>query len=162
MTTYLLYGGTILLFIISFLKDKQKTKIALKKGWKSFENVMPQFLGLIFIIGLMLAVLKPEVISRLIGNKSGILGVIASAIVGSITMMPTFVAFPIADMLLKNGAGYAQIAALVSTLTMVGVLTFTLETKYIGRRAALYRNLLAFLFAFVVAFIIGKTMGVGL
>jgi len=162
MTTYLLYGGTIFLFVISFVKDKEKTKIALKKGWKSFENVMPQFLGLIFIIGLMLAVLKPEVISSLIGNKSGILGVIASAIVGSITMMPTFVAFPAADMLLKSGAGYAQIAALVSTLTMVGVLTFTLETKYIGKRAALYRNLLAFFFAFVVAFIIGKTMGVGI
>ncbi len=160
MTTYLLYGGTLLLFAISYIKDKEKTKLALKKGWKSFENVMPQFLGIIFIIGLMLAVLKPEVISSLIGKNSGFLGVVASAVVGSITMMPTFVAFPVADMLLKNGAGYPQIAALVSTLTMVGVVTFTMETKYIGKWAALYRNLLAFLYAFIVAFIIGKAMGV--
>jgi len=62
MTTYLLYGGTLFLFAISYIKDKEKTKLAFKKGWKSFENVMPQFLGIIFIIGLMLAVLKPEVI----------------------------------------------------------------------------------------------------
>lgn len=159
MITYLLYGGTFLLYILSYVKDKKKTKIAFKKGWSSFENIMPQFLGLIFIIGIILAILKPEVISSLIGGGSGFFGVFASAIVGAITIMPTFVAFPLADMLLKEGAGYPQVAALVSTLTMVGILTFTLEANYIGRRAAFYRNLLAFLYSFIVAFIIGRIMG---
>ena len=159
MTTIVLYGSTLLLLLVSYIKDKEKTRKALRRGWKSFENVMPQFLGIIFIVGLTLAVLKPDVISNLIGNNSGFLGVFAAAIVGSITMIPTFVAFPTADMLLQNGAGYAQIAALVSTLTMVGVITFSLEGRYIGKRGAFYRNLLAFLFSFIVAFIIGKAMG---
>jgi uncharacterized membrane protein YraQ (UPF0718 family) len=159
LTTLILYGASVILLLISFLKDKDKTKQAVKKAWKSFENVLPQFLGIIFIIGLTLAILNPEVISSIIGAESGVFGVLVSAVVGSITLMPTFVAFPTADMLLKNGAGYAQVGALVSTLTLVGVVTYSLEAKYIGKKAAFYRNFLAFLFSFVVAYVIEKVVG---
>ncbi|TDT62412.1 permease [Fonticella tunisiensis] len=160
MTTLILYGSAILLLIISHIKDKGKTRQALKGAWKFLENMMPQFLGIILVVGLMLAVLKPEVISNIIGSKSGIFGVFVSAAVGSITLMPTFVAFQTADMLLKNGAGYAQVAALISTLTLVGLATFPLEAKYIGKRAAFYRNFIAFLFSFIVAFVVEKVMGI--
>jgi uncharacterized membrane protein YraQ (UPF0718 family) len=159
LTTAILYGSAVILFLISYMKDKEKTKQAVKKAWKSFENVMPQFLGIIFIIGVTLAVLKPEAISKIIGVESGLFGVFISAVVGSITLMPTFVAFQTGYMLLENGAGYAQIGALISTLTLVGVATFALEAKYIGKKAAFYRNFIAFLFSFIVAYIIGKVVG---
>lgn len=159
MTTLILYGSALALLLLSYIKDKGKTKKALKKAWKSFENVLPQFLGIIFIIGLTLAVLKPEVISKVIGNESGIIGVIIAAVVGSVTLMPTFVAFPTADMLLQNGAGFAQVGALVSTLTLVGVVTYGLEAKYIGKKAAFYRNFIAFIFSFIVAYVIEKVVG---
>lgn len=153
--TYILYGLCIVLTLISFFKDKEKTKRALINGIKSFENIMPQFLSILVIIGIGLTILKPETISTLIGNDSGILGVVLSSLVGSVIMMPTFVAFSTGNTLIQNGAGYAQVSALITTLTMVGVLTFPLEAKYIGKRGAFYRNFLAFLFSFVVAFFIG-------
>lgn len=114
---------TIILLIISFYKDKKKTKIALKKAWKSFENILPEFLGVIMFVGVLLAVLDAEVISKIIGSNSGWFEVIATALVGVITLISGFVAFPIAAMLVKNGAGIMQIAAFVSTLMMVGIIT---------------------------------------
>ena len=159
MTSYILYGLAIALFIISYIKDKSKTKIALKKAFKSFENIMPQFLAIIIIVGIVLSILDTDTISKLIGSESGFLGVFLSSAVGSIVLMPTFVAFSTADSLLKSGAGYAQVAALVSTLTLVGVMTFTLESQYIGKKAAFYRNFIAFLFSFIVAFFIGVILG---
>jgi uncharacterized membrane protein YraQ (UPF0718 family) len=159
MTTFILYCTVFLLLVLSYIKDKDKTRKALKKSCKSFENIMPQFLGVIFVVGITLALLKPEVISRIIGKGSGFYGVFISSIVGSITIMPTFVAFPTADMLLKNGAGYAQVGALVSTLTMVGVVTLGMESKFIGRKAAFLRNFVALLFSFIAAFVIGKVVG---
>ena len=159
MTSYILYGLAIALFIISYIKDKSKTKIALKKAFKSFENIMPQFLAIIIIVGIVLSILDTNTISKLIGSESGFLGVFLSSAVGSIVLMPTFVAFSTADSLLKSGAGYAQVAALVSTLTLVGVMTFTLESQYIGKKAAFYRNFIAFLFSFIVAFFIGVILG---
>lgn len=158
MTTLILYSLSLILLFLSFIKNKDKTKQAIKIGFKSFENVMPQFLGIIFIVGIILAILNPYMISSMIGSESGFLGVFFSSIIGSITMMPTFVAFSTGDTLLKSGAGYAQVGALISTLTLVGVMTFSLESKYIGKKGAFFRNFIAFIFSFLVAFILGKVM----
>lgn len=154
MSSLILYIIAFVLFLISYKKDKKKTKKALLKGWKSIENILPQFLGIILVVGLTLAILKPETISNIIGSNSGIFGVILSAVLGSIAMMPTFVAFSTGNMLLQNGAGIAQVAALISTLTLIGIITIPLETKYIGKRAAIYRNILAFVFSIIVAFFV--------
>jgi len=159
MTAIILYSLAIVLFIISLLKDKLKTKKALIKAFKSFENIMPQFLSIIIIVGFILSVLDTNTISKIIGSESGVFGVILSAIIGSVTLMPTFVAFSTANSLLLNGAGYSQIAALVSTLTLVGIVTIPLESKYIGKKAAYLRNFLAFLFSFLVAYFMGGFLG---
>jgi len=151
----ILYAGTALLLILSFIKDKAKTKKALKKAWKSLENILPQFLVVILLVGVLLTVMDSEMILRIIGADSGWLGVLLAAVVGAITLIPGFVAFPTAAMLLQGGAGYMQIAAFISTLMMVGVVTLPVEISYFGKRLAVYRNLLAFGFSFLVAYVIG-------
>lgn len=158
MGNYILYGITIVLLIISYYKDKKKTKTALKKAWKSFENIMPQFLTVIMLVGILLAVLNAELISKIIGNNSGWFGTIIAATVGAITLIPGFVAFPTAAMLVENGAGYMQIGAFVSTLMMVGIVTMPVEIKYFGKKLTMLRNIFAFIFSFIVAFIIGKVV----
>lgn len=158
MFTIILYVLVIGLLLLSFIKDKTKTKMALKKAWKSFENILPQFLSILIIIGIMLAVLSPEAISKLIGQQSGWIGMFIAALVGSITLIPGFVAFPLASALLKNGAGFMQIAVFISTLMMVGFVTLPLEINYFGKKAAILRNSLAFVFSFIVAIVIGVVL----
>lgn len=159
MNSYMMYGVAIVLLIVSYYKDKEKTKQALTKAWKSFENILPQILGVIMLVGILLAVMNTEVISRIIGEQSGWMGVVFAAIIGAITLIPGFVAFPTAAMLLQGGAGYMQIGAFVSTLMMVGIITAPVEIKYFGKKLTIMRNLLAFLFSFLVAYMIGKVVG---
>ena len=155
MDTYIFYGITIILLIISFFKDKKKTKMALKKAWKAFENILPEFLVVILLVGVMLAVLNTETISKIIGSDSGFMGVVIATIVGAITLIPGFVAFPMASLLLQGGAGYMQIGAFVSSLMMVGIVTMPVEIKYFGKKTTIIRNVLAFIFSFIVAYVIG-------
>lgn len=159
MQTAIFYILAIGLLALSYVKDKQKTKKSLMKAWKSLENMMPQFIGIIILVGVMLALVDHQTISSLIGSSSGWLGVVLAAIVGGITLIPAFIAFPTADLLLQGGAGYMQVGAFISSLMMVGVVTMPLETKFFGKKATVTRNLLAFFFAFFVAFMIGKVMG---
>jgi uncharacterized membrane protein YraQ (UPF0718 family) len=159
LDTYILYGVTVLFLAVSFFKDKKKTNMALKKAWKAFENILPEFLVVILLVGVLLAVLNTEVISKIIGSGSGWLGVMLASVVGAITLIPGFVAFPMAAMLLQGGAGYMQIGAFVSTLMMVGVVTMPVEMKYFGKRLTILRNVLAFIFSFVVAYVIGLVVG---
>jgi len=131
----------------------------MKKAWKAFENILPQFLGVITLVGIMLAILNPETISGIIGNSSGWWGVTMASVIGAITLIPGFIAFPTAALLLKSGAGYMQIGAFISSLMMVGVVTLPVEIKYFGKKCTILRNLLAFAFSFIVAFVIGKVVG---
>ena len=153
-----LYVVTGVLLLVSFYKDRKKTKMALKKAWKAFENILPEFLVVILLVGLLLAIMNPEMISSIIGDKSGWFGVILAAVIGSITLIPGFVAFPMTALLLDGGAGYMQIGAFISALMMVGIVTIPVEIKYFGKKLTIYRNVLAFLFSFVVALVIGVVM----
>jgi uncharacterized membrane protein YraQ (UPF0718 family) len=143
---------------ISWFKSKEKTIQALKKAWKSFENILPQFLSILLIIGIVLSILTPQQISSLIGGDSGWVGVMLASILGSITLIPGFIAFPLAAALMKSGAGYMQIAAFISTLMMVGIVTIPMEIKFFGKKAAYLRNGLAFVFSLIVAFVMGVVL----
>lgn len=159
MQNIILYRLTLILLIVSLTKDKAKTKKALLKGWKSFDNILAPLLGIIAVVGIIIAFLNPERISSIIGESSGIWGVLLAAVVGSLTLIPGFIAFPTAVILLNNGAGYMQLGAFISALMMVGVLTIPIEKSYFGNKLTIIRNASAFVFSLLVAFVIGKVVG---
>jgi len=158
MFTYILYGTMSVLLAVSFFKDREKTKRAVKKAWKSFENILPQFLSILLIIGMLLSVMDKEFISKLLGNESGVLGMLIAAVIGSVTLVPGFVAFPLAASLLEAGAGYGQITMFVTTLMMVGIVTITVEKEYFGKALSVKRNLFAFIYSVIISFVIGGVL----
>lgn len=161
MTTGIVFWGlAITLLAVSFFKDRAKTMQALKKAGKALLGILPQFLGIIVLIGLLLAVFDPATINRLIGESSGWPGVLVASLVGSITLIPGFIAFPTAALLLKGGAGLMQIAAFVSTLMMVGIVTLPAEIGTFNRKFALLRNGLAYVFSLLVALVMGLVLRV--
>ena len=155
MTAFVLYAGTAALLGVSFVKSREKTILALKKAWKSFENILPQFLAILLLIGFILAVLDEATISKLLGKESGMVGMAIAAVIGSITLIPGFIAFPLAASLLAAGAGYGQIAMFLTTLMMVGIVTLPLEVTYFGKRLAVMRNALGLAYAVLASFLLG-------
>lgn len=145
--------------IVSFLTDRRKTLLSLKKAWKAFSGILPEFLMIVVATGLILAYMTPELVASIVGKESGAAGVLLSSAAGSVTLMPGFVAFPMASLLLSKGAGILQIGAFVSALMMVGVVTFSLERKTFGSRVALLRNGLAWLFSLAVAGVLALVLG---
>jgi len=51
-----------------------------------------------------------------------------------------------------------QIGAFVSTLMMVGIVTIPVEVKYFGTKITLYRNAMAYVFSFIVAYAISMVV----
>ena len=145
------YVLAIILTIVSFCKDKEKTKIALKKGWKAFEAILPTVLCVMAVVGISLSLIDESVIANVIGPSSGVLGVIVSIFIGSITMMGGFIAFPLGATLISKGAGVSQVGAFISALMLVGILTIPIEKKYWGMKTTLLRNILGIIISFAVA-----------
>lgn len=154
MDTVFLYVVTGGVFILSFVRDRKKTFRALVKGLRAIEGLLPQLVSVVIIIAIMLSVFDSQTISRYLGDESGFAGVLGASVIGAVTLIPGFVAFQLAGELLRNGAGVLQIATFVSSLMMVGFVTLPMEIAYFGKRIAIARNALAFVFSFVAGFFV--------
>lgn len=148
---YALTGG---LLIVSFFKDKSKTVKGIKKGTKSFLKLMPVLLPMFLFIGVLLAIVTPGFISSLLGESSGIFGILTGLIVGSITFMPPFVAYPLGVQLLENGAALPQVAGFLVTLMSVGIVYYSVESKLFNVKSALLRNIVSFIGAVIVILVV--------
>ena len=158
MTSIVLYSLAFLLLIISAVKDMGKTKKSLKIGWNTFKKMLPSVITIMVFVGILLTVLNKDMISKLIGSESGILGVVIALVTGSVAMIPSFIAFPLGGALIKAGAGYPQVAAFVSTIMAVGIITLPMEIKYFSKSIALQRAALSFLVCVIFTAVIGMVM----
>lgn len=153
--TMFFYALAVLLLILSFCKDQDKTRSGIQKGISMMLGVMPYFLTILLVTGTALNLLKPDTIRQILGAESGLRGMITAALAGTAALVPVLAVFPMVSELLKNGAGTAQMAIFISTLTTVGFITIPLEIKYLGVKAAVLRNILFFLAAFVTSYLLG-------
>lgn len=158
MFTVGIYVLTGVFLLFSFLRDRQKTITALKKGWRALANILPIFLTIIPIMGFILAILTPEEIAAVMGTQSGWPGMILAAVMGSVMLIPGYITFPLAATLLKSGAGLMQTVTFISTSMMVGIVTIPVEQQYLGGKTAYLRNALALLFSFFVAAVLGEVL----
>ena len=145
----------IVLTVISLIKDKKKTFAAMKKSKGMMGNMLGEIVAIIFLIGRVLTFIPPETIKIVLGSANTFVSTVVSALVGSITLIPAFVAFPLVGSLVDVGASIVPAVAFLTTLTMVGIVTFPLEKKEFGTKFALTRNALSFGFAIVIALTMG-------
>ena len=145
----------ISLLIISAVSNREKTLLALKTSGKTAAGILPFLLIIIIVIGFLLTFVPSHVIASLIGRRAGFWGVLIAALTGSILLIPHFVAAPLAASLLLQGAGIPAISAFVTTLVMVGIVTMPMEMEMMGRKFTIWRNILSFGFALLIALIMG-------
>lgn len=141
---------TAILTFVSFMVDRKKTIKGIKKGLVQFLRILPTLLSVIIIISIALHFVSNELILEYLGENAGWEAYISAAILGSVSLLPGFIAYPLAGILIKTGVSYAVIAVFITTLMMVGVLTIPIEAKYFGIKVTLIRNTLSFLGAIVV------------
>lgn len=144
---YVIIGA---LFLLSYIKDRERTKNSLAFAKKSLMDSLPQFIVLMMGAIYILALVDTEVISKVLGSDAGMVGILLSGLIGSITLIPALIAFPLAANLLLMGAGYAQVTMLLTTLTMVGIVTLPIEIKYFGKKISIARNVLCFIYALLL------------
>ena len=144
--------------IISFLKNKQKTRQALKIALKGSVKMAPAIVMLLILVGLLMGFFKPELISSLLGEKSGILGIALASVSGAVLMIPSLIAFPLTASLVKSGASTGVAAAFITTLTMIGFVTLPIEIKEMGKKLTFMRNGISFIIAVGIALIMGALL----
>lgn len=153
--TLAIWVGTLIFLGVSLAKDKVKTKQALIMAFGMGKGMVGSILSIIFAIGLILTLLPPTEIAGFVGNQSVLLATIVAALFGTVTLVPAFIAFPLVGTLVNAGVSVVPSVAFLTTLTMVGVVTFPLEKKEFGVKFTAVRNSLSFVFAIAIALVMG-------
>lgn len=143
------------LLVFSVVKSRQKSKEAVKMAKQMFLNTFIEVAGIMALVGLLLALIPQELIKELLGGDSIVLSTIFGAIIGTITIMPAFIAFPLSKSLYVSGAYLVTIAAFLTTLTMVGLATLPIEIQHFGKKFTIVRNSISFIMALIIAFGMG-------
>lgn len=152
---WLIWIITFVALLLSFRKDRKRTLESLGRSLVSLKNLSPGLLGMIAIIGLILAAVPEDTLVGLF-TVNGVWGYILVSLIGAIMTIPGPIAFPLAGALLNMGATPAVLASFITTLTMVGLVSSTMEISFFGVRFTVMRQA----FSFIAAIAIGLIMGV--
>ena len=158
VTAVIINGIAIAGLLVAFIKNREKAIQSLKIALKSFIKILPMVFIIIITIGLLLGFVPPEQISRFVGDQSGAGGVLLVGVVGALMHIPALLSFPLAASILESGASVTAVAAFITTLTMIGMITLPLEIKILGKKMALLRNGISFVIAILIAFIMGMIL----
>lgn len=144
---------TLVAIGISFLFDFRKTIKGIKKGLIMFLNLLPVLLSMLALVSVVLFLIPNDTLILYMGKDSGIEGWTIAALLGSVSLIPGFIAYPLSGILIKNGVAFSTIAVFITTLTMVGIITLPLEAKFFGWKTSIIRNSLSFIAALFIGFI---------
>ncbi len=151
VTTIGLIVLAVSLLIWSTWKSKIKTKKSLKVAKDMFKGIVVEVISILALIGLFLTLVPPETIRVFLGDTSVTVATLISASFGTVTLIPAFVAFPLAASLVDAGAHLVSMAAFITTLTMVGFITAPIEIEYFGKKFTFVRNVLSFVAAILIS-----------
>jgi uncharacterized membrane protein YraQ (UPF0718 family) len=155
----ILYAATLLLLLASLWASPERTAAALRAAGRQFLKVAPAFVFMLVCVAVALYLVPEALLTRLLAGENKWAATASAAAVGSISVMPGFIAFPLCGILLREGALYMVLSAFSTTLMMVGIATFPLERTYLGARLALTRNLVSLGIALLVAIVTGFVFG---
>ena len=155
----ILYILTALALVTSACKSPAKTRQALAVAWRRFLKVAPAFIQIVCMVSLILYLVPNELIGTCLGADNRWAALSMAAGLGSVVILPGFIAFPLAAKLLNMGAAYMVLSAFTTTIMMVGLVTIPLERTYFGLKVTVLRNVIGLLIALAVALITGWVFG---
>jgi uncharacterized membrane protein YraQ (UPF0718 family) len=131
------------------IKDWTKS---FQKAIKSISNIGPTLIGIILLISLVTTFLTPESYLKIFSGNS-ILDPIIGSTIGSILAGNPITSLIIGGELQKIGVSLVAITAFIVSWITVGLVQLPAESMTLGKKFAIMRNGMAFVFSIIMAVI---------
>lgn len=132
-------------------KNKQKNIfISIYNAFKNFGNAIPIFLGIILLLGLLRTYVIPQLVSSIFKGEM-LSDTILGSIFGSVSAGNAVTSYIIGGELLKQGISLFAVTAFIIAWVTVGIVQLPAEAAFLGKRFAIYRNILSFILSVVLS-----------
>ncbi|MFP4640860.1 MAG: hypothetical protein ACLFPU_01590 [Dehalococcoidia bacterium] len=123
---------------------------ALRKSVNQFVNILPILLGVVLLIGLFNTFVSREALGAIFSGVP-ILDTLWGALFGSILAGNPINSYVIGGELLNDGVSLFAVTALIVTWVTVGLIQMPAEMVALGKRFAIARNAVSFVFSIPIA-----------
>jgi len=127
-----------------------KVKQSGRKTLGSFINILPIVFGMLLLTSLVIE-LFPEQLSTGLFGQNSIIDAWLGATFGGIAAGHPLVSYVLGGELLHSGVSLFAVTALIVSWVTVGIVQLPAEALMLGKRFAIYRNLICYLFAIAIA-----------
>ena len=139
------------------MQTEHHIKDNLKKTIKTFINVVPVIVGMLLLTSLVITLFPEQISTGLFGNGD-IVDTLLGASIGSVAVGHPLASYLLGGELLSGGVGLITVTALVVAWVTVGIVQLPAEAVMLGTRFAVYRNLICFIAAILIAFLTVYTL----
>jgi len=139
------------------MQVKNRFSASLRKTIRNFINVLPIIVGMILVTSLVVTVFPEQISSGLFGNGE-FLDTVLGASIGGIAAGHPLASYLLGGELLHGGVSLVAVTALVISWVTVGIVQLPAEALMLGMRFAVYRNIISFFVAIIIAFITVYTL----
>jgi len=129
---------------------KETLKTAITKSAKALYNSLPILMGVILLVGLV-ATIMPKSIYTVIFSKNVFLDSIIGSGLGSILAGNPITSYVLGGELLKQGISLVAVTSFMVAWVTVGLVQLPAESILLGKRFAVSRNIISFVFSIIVA-----------
>jgi uncharacterized membrane protein YraQ (UPF0718 family) len=136
-----------------------KLKKALISAVKPLYRALPMILGVLLLIGLVSTLIPKSIITAVFSGNL-FLDPLIAATLGSILAGNPVTSYVLGGELLTLGISLVAVAAFLVAWVTVGIVQLPAEMFLLGKKFAITRNVLSFIFSIIVAIITVLILGV--
>jgi len=131
---------------------------ALNFTGKNFLNFLFMLTPIFICIGLMDVWIERDMMIKIMGEKSGLKGVLVALMLGVITAVPLYALLPVAGVLLKKGSRISNILIFLCSSASIRIPLLLFETSSLGWKFTFVRFGLNFVVVLLIAFMVEKLL----
>ncbi|HHT76391.1 MAG TPA: permease [Clostridiaceae bacterium] len=132
-------------------------------GRKTIDNTLAQLIQMLFIIppvfillGLLDVWVPREIMTKFMGDNSGIKGIVLSFLLGSMAAGPLYGAFPVAAIFMKKGARFSNVLIFLGAWSTTKIPLLMFEYASLGWKFATTRLIVDIFGIYIIARLIDK------
>jgi len=147
-------ASNILLIFISPTVGRKSIELTRKNTVEMLSVIPPIFI----LLGLLDVWVKKETMIKLMGEKSGFIGMLISFLMGSVAAGPLYAAFPVAGILLKKGSKLSNVLIFIGAWSTTKIPLLLFEASSLGLKFMITRFLVNLTGIGAIAFIMEKVL----
>lgn len=158
MKRYKVFMGLVVINILLIIFFPHIGRKSFNITWSNTLEMLSVIPPIFILLGLLDVWVQKETMIKLMGNKSGMIGILIAFFLGSAAAGPLYAAFPVAGVLMKKGSKFSNVLILIGAWSTTKIPLLLFETSSMGWKFMLTRFLIDIPGIAVIAYVTEKVL----